>query len=221
MSILDKVKGALFEEVPEAEKKTQPPQPSIPSLSSLSNVGATASFSPVVGVSQEDIEKFMNQFDELLEKSNLPGPDYYEFMKMTQAMPTLTDDVKYPAAFSALKVQGLSKQSLLDTAQQYIDILRADKEKFSQALESKVVSEINKKKANLSNSQDSIKQKQEMIQQLQTEINKETTDILNLTQEISSDEKKLSDKNTAYSAASEAKKNTILSDIQKINTYIK
>ena len=72
-------------------------------------------------------EKFRQYFDKLFSEANLPGPDYYEFAKMTQAMISITDEkARYSAAFAGLSVQGLDKSKLLSTAAEYLKILDTD-----------------------------------------------------------------------------------------------
>ena len=226
MGLLDGIKNAFFEEVPDTEKSKSEQQNSVPSLNAINAQPTTQNFTqqPVTqasgNVQPQEFDKFTKHFEELFDKANLPGPDYFEFMKMTTAMNTLTDDIKYPAVFSALKVQGLSKESLLSTANQYIGVLEEDKKQFSTALDTKVASAISAKKNELVSKTNLITQKEELIKQLQTEIIKENADIITMTAEIQSDEKRLSDKNSTYAAALDAKKNMILTDIQKITTLI-
>jgi len=171
-------------------------------------------------VTVDELNKFIAHFDEIFDKANLPGPDYYEFVKMSQAMVNLTDEVKIPAVFSALKVQGLSKEKLLETAKQYIQIIEEDQKKFAAALDTKILTEINNRKNNLVERQNTIKQKEELIKQLQTEIVQENLDIVRITGEIATDEKKFSDKTYAYNTACQNKKNEINIDIEKITKLL-
>lgn len=172
-------------------------------------------------ISQPDLAKFEAHFDELFNKANLPGPDYYEFIQMTKAMVTLTDDVKFPAVFSALQVQGLTKEKLLQTAQQYVGVIEADAQQFNSAIDTKIVGEIKKKKENLASMQASIKQKEDMIKQLQTDIVNENANIMTITEEIVNDERKYNEKTVVYKTACDNRKQAITNDIQKINSYIK
>jgi len=59
------------------------------------------------------ISKFAAYFDKLFREANLPGPDYFEYSKMLEAMQAVPDEqVRFITAFAGLSVQGLDKQKL-------------------------------------------------------------------------------------------------------------
>ena len=79
-----------------------------------------------------DADKFNHYFNKLFEEANIPGPDYYEFSKMVEAMRSIPDEeARYVAAFAGLNVQGLDKTRLLSTASEYLQLLDKDAANFS------------------------------------------------------------------------------------------
>ncbi|RYD98179.1 MAG: hypothetical protein EOP50_05165, partial [Sphingobacteriales bacterium] len=76
MNIGKKILSALVE-LPEDER-----QPVAP----VTNVDAQ----PHIDASEQD--KFRAHFARLLEEANLPGPDYYEFVRMISAMHMLPEE---------------------------------------------------------------------------------------------------------------------------------
>lgn len=158
--------------------------------------------------------KFRDYFDKLLSDANIPGPDYFEFSKMTEAMQAITDEkARYSAAFAGLSVQGLDKQKLLSTAAQYLQVLDNDAGNFNAtvdtALQEKVIA----------------KQKEiEAMQQRISELTKEITGLHNqvvvLNGEIKENEEKIENNTGGYKAALEIIKNNIMLDIEKIKQHI-
>jgi hypothetical protein len=174
-----------------------------------------------MGITEDDLQKFNQHFDDLFEKANLPGPDYFEFSKMCQAMKTLTEDVKFPAAFGGLQVQGLTKEKLVESANHYIMIIEEDSSKFNTAIDQKILAEVQNKRLTVENKRKSILEREEMIKNLQQEIEKESLEISRLEAEALDQEQKANHKATTYKAACEARKAMINSDLQKINNLIK
>lgn len=212
------IKDWFFEVTPDPEKENTKPvdKPS----TATPNTQPTVVNLQSTPVSGQDAAKFEAHFDELFTKANIPGPDYYEFVKMVQAMGNLTDDVKYVAAFSALMVQGLSKIKLLQTAQQYVEVIENDEKQFNTVLNNKVVGEINRKKTDLQTNRTSVKTKEDLITQLQAEIITDKQNLEKLAVEIEADEKRFNEKTVVYKTACEARKAIIRSDIEKINKII-
>ena len=69
--------------------------------------------------------KFKEYFDKLFKEANIPGPDYFEFSKMIEAMQAVPDEqVRYITAFAGLSVQGLDKQKLLATLRNTCNCLK-------------------------------------------------------------------------------------------------
>lgn len=169
---------------------------------------------PMAGVVTESSEKFRNYFANLFKDANMPGPDYYEFTKMVEAMSSIPDEkMRYTTAFAGLSIQGLDKKKLLDTAAGYLNILDSDANNFhstvDKALQEKVVA---RKKE--------MEDKSKRIQELTREISDLTMRLELLNKEIKENEEKINANSGSYQAELANLKNKINQDLQKINHYI-
>lgn len=161
-----------------------------------------------------DGDKFRQHFDQLFAEANLPGPDYYEFSRMVEAMESLPDEAaRYNAAFAGLSVQGLTKEKLLATAAEYLKIAEADGAQFFQSLAAMRDEKVERK-------QQEREEKSRRIEQLSAEITELHSRIEVLQNEILETEERISINNAGYRQAAERIKTRIESDLEKIRQYV-
>lgn len=166
------------------------------------------------GTVSADNGKFRQYFRQLFEEANLPGPDYYEFSKMTAAMGTMADErSRYCAAFAGLQSQGLNRQQLLSSASTYIDLLEKDAVNFSVTVEAAV-------KEKLEAGKREMEEKAARIQQLTREISDLQQRVTALNGELKENEQKIAQSTEGYKTAMEAARNAILQDVEKIKLFI-
>ncbi|MDN3655622.1 hypothetical protein QWZ08_08295 [Ferruginibacter paludis] len=159
-------------------------------------------------------EKFEQYFDKLFSEANLPGPDYYEFVKMTQAMIAIADEkARYSAAFAGLGVQGLDKGKLLDTAAAYLKILETDAASFNATVDAALNEKVQAK-------QQEIQQKQQRMEQLSREMMDLQNQVQLLQIEVKENEDKIESNTGGYKISAEKMRQEILADIEKIKQYI-
>ena len=162
----------------------------------------------------EQSAKFTAYFDKLFKDANLPGPDYFEFAKMIEAMNSIPDErSRYSAAFAGLNVQGLDKPKLLSTASEYLRILIKDAENFDSTVDATLQEKVHGK-------QKEISEKTTRIEQLSKEMDELRLQISRLNAEIKENEEKIQSNSGGYKAASADMRSRIEGDIEKIKQHI-
>jgi len=171
----------------------------------------TTTTAPVTPATEQ---RFAGYFDKLFSDANIPGPDYYEFARMIGAMQAISDErARYAAAFAGLQVQGLDKEKLLSTANEYLRVLATDGDQFQKTVDTALQEKVHQRSAEA-------EEKNQRIQALSQEILQLQQQIGVLQKEIAEAKDKLSVSTNGYAAESERRKQQILADIEKIKHYI-
>jgi hypothetical protein len=186
----------------------------------LSNIKASKQAVPAM--SEADIDKFEQHFSGLFERSNLPGPDYYEFWKMMETLEAHVPDEKarMAAVFATLSIQGLTKQKLLETAVQYKQLVETDRAEFEKAVNEKALQEVQGRQQQLADLEKKIAQHAETIKRLTEEISAAQVQTGHIKAEITEHEQKISTNRQGYQVACGAMINKIETDLQKIQTSL-
>ena len=159
--------------------------------------------------------RMLEYFDKLFSDANIPGPDYFEFSKMVIALKAVPDEfTRYSAAFAGLQAQGLTKEKLLSTAEEYLKVLDTDAAHFHSTVEAALQEKVQDKKAQA-------EQKAARIQALSKEINDLQSQIAALQAEIRDSEEKITGRSGDYTAESAARRKQLAADIEKIKQYIR
>ena len=194
-------------------------EPSTLSSKQLPNLAAVVARNPESHVEAEKFEKY---FDALFEKANLPGPDYYEFYKTMETLEVHISDEKarLSATFASLSIQGLTKKTLLESAEKYKEMIGKDHENFESALNEKLKSEVGQRQSQLQDYDKKIKKNSEQIQLLTKEITEAQALMGKLKAELTDQENKLTKNKNGYQVACQAILNKITTDIQKIQSTL-
>lgn len=167
---------------------------------------------------QVEAGKFEKYFDRLFDQANLPGPDYFEFYKMMETLEVHIQDEKarLSATFASLSIQGLTKDTLVDSANKYKAIIEKDKANFETAFKEKLSLEVGQKQREIQEMEQKMAINAEQIQKLTKEITHAQGLIGSLKAKAADEENKLKSNNNGYQLASQAIINKINADIQKI-----
>jgi hypothetical protein len=173
-------------------------------------------------LNQAEAEKFEKYFDNLFDKANMPGPDYFEFYKTMETLEAHIPDEKarVSATFASLSIQGLTKKSLIETANKYKEIVEHDQVNFEKVLDAKMKSELGDRENKLKNLEQKILANSEQIQKLTKEISESQVLMAQIKNEIMEHENKLTKNKNGYHVACQAVLNKIISDIQKIQSTL-
>ena len=159
-------------------------------------------------------------FEKLIDEANITNPffqgtDFKEFVESKVDIDDITDEnIRYRTAFNVLKSTGLTKEKLLSTGQEYLNLIGRDLNAFQSAHAQQYKKEVGQK-------EQVIQKKAEELQALAQRINVLKAEINQLTQEINLTKEKLNTTKNSFLLAGEKKQNEIQSELQKIAQYFK
>lgn len=169
-------------------------------------------------------KKFVDHFVQLIEKSNLKGPDYFEYMQALKGLAGLglSEDKQYQAAWASFKAMGgITDQAVLtNTANQYIAILDADRQGFLKDVEAAVLEKVGGLKGQLQQSQQDNEAMAKQIIDLQNRINENNGKIQKTTNDIAEQSVKITGNKNNYELTYSSFVEQIKGDITKIQRYL-
>lgn len=159
-------------------------------------------------------------FEKLIDEANAKNPlfqgtDFKEFVDSKVDIDDITDEnIRYRTAFNVLKSTGLTKEKLLSTGQEYLNIIGRDLNAFQSAHAQQYKKDVGQK-------EQLIQKKAEELQALSQRMNALKTEINQLTQDINITKDKLNTVKASFLLAGENKQTEIQTELQKIAQYFK
>lgn len=107
-----------------------------------------------------------------LERNNQPGFDYLEFKQSLNALLKMNMDLPtaMKSAYTTASTMGLTKNKLMDTAEQYKQVLFTERAQFDSALKKQIQQKVDGKKADTDAMKNKILDYREKIRQMEAEI---------------------------------------------------
>lgn len=210
---------------PAVTTTTQPPvnekteHPLITGSGTASNPNQVPTFSPD-GTMAGPLPEHEQYFEKLIDEANLTnsffqGTDFKEFVDSKLDIDDIADEnIRYRTAFNVLKSTGLTKEKLLSTGQEYLNLIGRDLNAFQSAHNQKYQTEVGQK-------EQLIQKKAEELQVLSQRINALKSEINQLTQDINLTKDKLNTTKNSFLLAGEKKQSEIQNELQKIAQYFK
>jgi len=176
-----------------------------------------AAYSPS-GTLVEPLPEHVAYFEKLIDDANRTNPyfqgtDFKEFIDSKIDIDDIQDEsLKYRTAYNVLKSTGLTKEKLLATGQEYLNIIGRDLNAFQGAHAQKYQKEVGIK-------EQSIQKKAAELQALAQRMNQLKAEINGLTQEINLTKEKLDTTKNSFLLAGERKQVEIERELEKIAGY--
>lgn len=222
------IKNMIFEEEPPKEEVQAPvatssvaPVYPIPTpYISTPNVYVTPT-APVVDPA------YLQHFEETFAKSNIPGPDYFEYSKSLLATSSMANQIpekaRYEMAFQFLRTndQNLDWPYLKETGMKYLDIMNNELSEFNASIEAEKQKEIGSRQELISKLNAENEAKVQEIEKLSKEIAENQNRATEINAEIVEQSTDLDQKLKNFEFAHLSFCNRIKEELQKIETYLK
>jgi len=194
------------------ENETTPPKKEEVKNTPIPSVVQTYTTQPATVVSDPKMEEHWNKF---MNDKNLPGPDYYEFIAVKNAMTTIiSPEIKYAASFAGLRVQGLTIEKLIESAEQYKKLIADEIVNFNEAYNKMFAESVTKK-------EELVKAKSQELAELTQQITTLSNEIAQLNGDIDKNKTNMAAKKQNFEASGNNAITNIDNEISNIKTYIK
>ena len=169
--------------------------------------------------------KFVEHFVELLEKANLPGPDYFEFKQALKSMDGLglSEEKQYQASWASFRAMsgGVKDTALLtNSASQYVGVLDRDRTSFLKDVEKAINDRVGSLNQELNKLQEDNKTYAIQIVELQEKINANNGRLEKINGDIQEQSAKINDNRDSYDITYHSMVEQINSDVAKIKKYL-
>lgn len=166
--------------------------------------------------------KFVEVLLKAIEANNLDGFDYLEFKQSLQNLSNVQMDEKtrYQSAFAMAKTMGATPSKLVNSAQHYINVLKKEEAKFSEALQNQRKKQVHDRENGIKQKESLIVEKQKKIEQLQKEIEADTKSLEADRSAINQSLAKVETTKNGFVNAYIGVLGQIKGDIEKMNNYI-
>jgi hypothetical protein len=157
-------------------------------------------------------------FERLIDEANARNPlfqgtDYKEFVDSKLDIDDIQDEaLKYQTAYNVLKSTGLTKEKLLSTGQEYLNLIGRDLNAFQSAHTQLYQKEVRPK-------EDLIQKKAQELQSLTQRITTLKAEINQLSQEITLTKDQMNTTKNSFLLAGENKQREIQTELQKISQH--
>ncbi|HTE32868.1 MAG TPA: hypothetical protein VK666_20945 [Chryseolinea sp.] len=195
----------------------QPHHPLIDDSNAAINTSQTPTYSPG-GTLAGPLPEHEKYFERLIDEANAKNPffqgnDFKEFVDSKLDIDDITDEaLKYQTAFNIFKNSGLTKEKLLSTGREYLNIIGRDLNTFQGAHALQYKKDLGPNEMLIQKKAQELQALTQKANALKKEINKLTTDI-NLAKD------KLDTVRNSFLLAGEKKQAEIQNELEKIKKY--
>ncbi|HEV7380812.1 MAG TPA: hypothetical protein VGN64_13525 [Dyadobacter sp.] len=200
------------ENVTPAPKNTDSPQQS-------------ASVQAKTEVPKDEKQKFIEHFVQLLEKTNLPGPDYFEYKQALKSMDNLglPQEKQFQAAWASFKaMSGQTDTGILVTsANQYLAALDKDRTAFLKDAEKALNDRVGSLRDEHKKLQDANTAMSQQITELQKKMDENSNRLGQISGEITGQSARINQNRDSFEQTYSTFTEQINADLNHINTYLK
>ena len=193
--------------------------PAIPFTTNASINKPLKQYTPLPGTANSGVyPEHEKHFENLIEQANANNPifqgtDYKEFVDSKVDLNAIPDEAtKYRTAFNVLKSTGLTKEKLITTGQEYINIIGRDLNAFQGTHAQQYQKEVKQKEL-------LIQKKAEEVHALTQKLAVLNAEIKQISQEVTQTKDQLNAIRNSFLMAGEHKQMEIYNELQKINQY--
>jgi hypothetical protein len=223
-----KLKGLFVEEDPNGSNSTASADQDVKKVDSsktstdtVQTIGVQPTFDPATIEGKAPDQKFLDVLLKAIESNNMEGFDYLEYKSSLQSLSkvNMDDATRYQSAMAMSKTMGASTEKILSSANHYLSILKAENDKFLQAVNGQKSKISSDQSEGLKNIELSIQNKQKQIDQLNKEIESEKAAMKKMKDDITNSTNKIAETTAKFNQAYKIVSQQIMDDIKNINNY--